>query len=483
MAFDWGQLLSTIGSVAGAVAPVAGGVLSQQSANTQGNQQNQILQLLLARAAQGVGPTGTTNAQGGSSTFDQGRLQLDNGALAPLQQLFQSVSNQALGTAQQSTEAAVLQRLRDAAMPQENIQANSVANRLFNTGRLGTTGGANILGQLSQAQQQADLQRQLAAGQESRTAQTSALQQALSALGGSQNISQQTLKEFLGGAQTAIGSTAAANAGLGNAAALTSNPNFNTSAGNDAIASILSGGLGGTGAGSGASGLLQQLLGGGQNGQPGLLQQLFSGGSGASGLGSLGGAGFNSWLGTGATDAITGAVAPTLAPIAGEGAGVAAGLAPAATGAAAATGLGSLGGAAFDSWLAGGATDAIAGAAMPTLAPIAGEAAGGAAAASALPATGLNLATLGPIGAAVGLSMALRAWGDKDRSTASGTTNPYAGLGMYVDGYGVSGIPNFSDPAVLQAWGAIDPNSGLRWEHRGGVTTYYNPDGSIAYQV
>jgi len=364
MAFDWGQLLSTIGSVAGAVAPVAGGVLAQQGAQAQGNQQNQILQLLLARAAQGVGPTGSTNAQGGTSSFNNGALTLDSGSMAPLQQLFQSVSQQALGTAQQSTEAAVLQRLRDAAMPQENIQANSVANRLFNTGRLGTTGGANILGQLSQAQQQADLQRQLAAGQESRTAQTSALQQALSALGGSQNISQQTLNEFLGGAQTAIGSTAAANAGLGNAAALTSNPNFNTSAGNDAIASILSGGLGGTGAGSGASGLLQQLLGGGSSGQPGLLQQLFSGGSTAaagSGLGALGGDAFASWLGTGATDAITGAVAPTLGTIAGEGAGVAAGAASgglSGLGAAGVAAIPALLGYGLNRWAAGMRNDA-----------------------------------------------------------------------------------------------------------------------------
>ena len=352
MAFDWGQLLSTIGSVAGAVAPVAGGVLAQQGANTQGNQQNQILQMLLARAAQGVGPTGTTNAQGGTSSFNNGTLSMDSGVLAPLQQLFQSVSQQALGTSQQSTEAAVLQRLRAAAMPQENIQANSVANRLFNTGRLGTTGGANIMGQLSQAQQQADLQRQLAAGQESRTAQSSALERALAALSGNQNISTQTLNEFQTGANAAIGSTAAANAGLGSAAALTANPNFNTSAGTDAIASILSGGLGGTGAGSGASGLLQQLLGGGSSGQPGLLQQLFRGGGGAatSGLGSLGGAAFDSWL-TSAGPISASAPADISAFLSGlgssgTGAGVAAGAAPAATtGAAAGTEAAAAGGA------------------------------------------------------------------------------------------------------------------------------------------
>lgn len=443
MAIDWGQLLNTIGSVAGALGPVAGGVLAQQGANTQGNQQNQILQLLLARAAQGVGPTGSTNAQGGTSSFNNGALTLDSGSMAPLQQLFQSVSQQALGTAQQSTEAAVLDRLRAAAMPQENIQANSVANRLFNTGRLGTTGGANVMGQLSQAQQQADLQRQLAAGQESRTAQTSALQQALNALGGSQNISQQTLNEFLGGAQTAIGSTAAANAGLGNAAALTSNPNFNTSAGNDAIASILSGGLGGTGAGSGASGLLQQLLGGGQNGQTGLLQQLFSGGSGASGLGSLGGAGFQSWLTSGATDAITGAVAPTLAPIASSGAGAtAAGLAPyQITGAAANGAIG-----------------------------------GGAAASTSGAAAGMNLATLGPIGIAIGAAMLLRQIANVDRSSASGTTDPYAGL--FTDsGYG--GLqPNDPGNADWQSTLAgIDPNSGIRWQEDRGITTWTTPDG------
>lgn len=354
MAIDWASLLNTAGSVAsvlGRIAPVAGGVLAQQGANTQGNQQNQILQMLLARAAQGVGPTGTTNAQGGTSSFSDGALTLNSGTLAPLQQLFQSVSQQALGTSQQSTEAAVLDRLRAAALPQENIQANSVANRLFNTGRLGTTGGANVLGQLSQAQQQADLQRQLVAGQESRAAQSSALQQALEALRGNQNISTQTLNEFQTGANAAIGSTAAANAGLGSAAALTSSPNFNTSAGTDAIASLLSGGLGGTGAGSGASGLLQELFGGGSSGSTGLIQQLFGGGA-TGGLGSLGGAAFDSWL-TSAGPISATAPADISAFLSGlgssgSGAGVAAGAAPAATtgtaagsGAAAGTGAAS----------------------------------------------------------------------------------------------------------------------------------------------
>lgn len=451
MAIDWGQLLGTIGSVAGALGPVAGGVLAQQGANTQGNQQNQILQLLLARAAQGVGPTGSTNAQGGTSSFNNGALTLDSGSMAPLQQLFQSVSQQALGTAQQSTEAAVLERLRAAAMPQENIQANSVANRLFNTGRLGTTGGANVMGQLSQAQQQADLQRQLAAGQESRTAQTSALQQALRALGGSQDISQQTLNEFISGSNAAIGSTAAANAGLGSASALVSNPNFNTSAGNDAIASILSGGLGGTGAGSGASGLLQQLLGGGSSGQTGLLQQLFGGGGGAatSGLGSLGGAAFDSWLTSGATDAITGAVAPTLAPIAGSGAGAtAAGLAPYQITGAAANGA-----------IGGGAAASMSGA-----------------------AAGMNLATLGPIGLAIGAGMILANQPTGGNIRASGRTDPYAG---FFEDMGYGGLQPNGDvfsPEWQAGVAAVDPNSGLRWEHRNRVTTYYNQDGSVAYQ-
>lgn len=55
--------------------------------------------------------------------------------------------------------------LRQQAMPQEQQATQSAMSGLFGSGRLGTTGGALQMGQLAQAQQQADIQRQIA-GQE-----------------------------------------------------------------------------------------------------------------------------------------------------------------------------------------------------------------------------------------------------------------------------------------------------------------------------
>jgi len=55
--------------------------------------------------------------------------------------------------------------LRQQAIPQEQQQVQSALSGLFGSGRLGTTGGANVLGQLSQAQQQADIGRQVAGQQ------------------------------------------------------------------------------------------------------------------------------------------------------------------------------------------------------------------------------------------------------------------------------------------------------------------------------
>lgn len=55
--------------------------------------------------------------------------------------------------------------LRQQALPQEQQATNSLANRLFGQGRLGTTGGANMMGQMQQAQQQADIGRQVAGQQ------------------------------------------------------------------------------------------------------------------------------------------------------------------------------------------------------------------------------------------------------------------------------------------------------------------------------
>lgn len=64
-----------------------------------------------------------------------------------------------------------LQAFRAAAQPANQRAVNSTLQNLFNTGRLGTTGGANIIGSLAEAQNRQDLDFQLAAGQEGRAAQ------------------------------------------------------------------------------------------------------------------------------------------------------------------------------------------------------------------------------------------------------------------------------------------------------------------------
>jgi hypothetical protein len=55
--------------------------------------------------------------------------------------------------------------LRQQAQPQEQQATNSLANRLFASGRLGTTGGAGMMGSMQQANQQADIGRQVAGQQ------------------------------------------------------------------------------------------------------------------------------------------------------------------------------------------------------------------------------------------------------------------------------------------------------------------------------
>jgi hypothetical protein len=55
--------------------------------------------------------------------------------------------------------------LRQQAMPGEQQATQSALSGLFASGRLGTTGGAQQMGQLQQAQQQADIQRQIAGQQ------------------------------------------------------------------------------------------------------------------------------------------------------------------------------------------------------------------------------------------------------------------------------------------------------------------------------
>jgi hypothetical protein len=63
------------------------------------------------------------------------------------------------------TRQQELDLLRAQARPAEERAVNSKFQNLFSRGQLGTTGGAQILGQLAQAQEGADINRQLAATQ------------------------------------------------------------------------------------------------------------------------------------------------------------------------------------------------------------------------------------------------------------------------------------------------------------------------------
>jgi hypothetical protein len=81
----------------------------------------------------------------------------------PLLQGFNQAAGQQLGIAGQDQGAIVsgeLERLRGLARPGEQRAANSLADRLFGSGRLGTTGGAQMFGELAQAQERSDLERQ-----------------------------------------------------------------------------------------------------------------------------------------------------------------------------------------------------------------------------------------------------------------------------------------------------------------------------------
>lgn len=90
--------------------------------------------------------------------------------------------------------------LRAQALPQNQIAANGLAQNLFNTGRLGSTGGATLEGQLSLAQQQADTGMQVAGQQYAQQQQQglSSMAQSLGQTGTGINNSTASLNSQLG---------------------------------------------------------------------------------------------------------------------------------------------------------------------------------------------------------------------------------------------------------------------------------------------
>lgn len=144
----------------------------------------QGIQGQLTSGASGLlGGLGTLNQNGGinpylQGTMDQYNQQSTSGPINPGTQTslstgigdqFNSASSGFLGALgsfnPQDAASSYTNNLRAQALPQQQQAAQSLAQNLFNTGRLGSTGGANLYGQLTQAQNQQDLGFQLAGQQ------------------------------------------------------------------------------------------------------------------------------------------------------------------------------------------------------------------------------------------------------------------------------------------------------------------------------
>ena len=109
-------------------------------------------------------------------------------------------------TGQQATQNA-LSNFRAQALPEQQRAVAGTLSNLFSSGRLGTTGGANVIGRLAESQNLQDLQFQQAATAEGRAAQQNALGLAsgFANIGGAtQGLSEQLLQ----GAFSRFGNTA-----------------------------------------------------------------------------------------------------------------------------------------------------------------------------------------------------------------------------------------------------------------------------------
>ncbi|OGT57393.1 MAG: hypothetical protein A3E01_07130 [Gammaproteobacteria bacterium RIFCSPHIGHO2_12_FULL_63_22] len=105
-----------------------------------------------------------------------------------MRQLFGGASGLAgqLGQSFDSTRDSTLGLLRSQAMPGQQRAVDSTLSRLFAQGRLGSTGGANIMGRLAESQNQQDLGFQLAAGGEARAASADTMNRFQSLFSGGQ---------------------------------------------------------------------------------------------------------------------------------------------------------------------------------------------------------------------------------------------------------------------------------------------------------
>ena len=173
-----------------------------------------LQQLGLGLAGQGAGfagvDAGTLNSLLGLTGAGTGNA--FNEMLGAYQNPFQAALQQSLfgGAGQQFADAAqgfgdyrnqTLDLLRQEAAPQEERAFANLNQNLFSTGRMGTSGGALQTEAFARGLGQADLQRQLMAGQEARNAQTQALSVGTGLTGqglGLQEMQNQILQGSLG---------------------------------------------------------------------------------------------------------------------------------------------------------------------------------------------------------------------------------------------------------------------------------------------
>lgn len=130
------------------------------------------------RDVQGLLGSTTFDEQGNATVTGSGQLQQAMGGLFGSGGQFLQQGTQAATQDFDVLRDESLATLRELAQPQEEQAAASTASRLFNQGVLGSTGGALQMQALEEAQQQADLERQMQAINLAQQQQQQGMQQA-----------------------------------------------------------------------------------------------------------------------------------------------------------------------------------------------------------------------------------------------------------------------------------------------------------------
>jgi hypothetical protein len=167
--------------ISAALSQYAGQAVPSFSNQLPAGVQQALQQLQARQAGPGLDLQGLDTLTGGANNaFAQARDQLATAGQLPgfdPASIFGAANTQ-LGSLNQTYDQAygnTLNTLREQARPEEERAFAGLQDNLFATGRLGSTGGALQTEAFARGLGQADLSRQLAAGQEARLAQQNAL--------------------------------------------------------------------------------------------------------------------------------------------------------------------------------------------------------------------------------------------------------------------------------------------------------------------